>query len=123
MNLNSYLNTTFYKHFFDDSPDVRERARIDLDATFTKLADEGASRYEITRQMICGIVNAQERFDAESERTDRQEQAARPGERAGASGQGSTGPAIHSSSPVNKPQFFLFACIVLVLIVVGYSYT
>lgn len=64
---NSWLDETFYRHLFDADPQVRDRSQRELDQKFAQLAEDGISRYEITRQMICGIINAQERRDTEAE--------------------------------------------------------
>ena len=61
----SSLDDTFYRHFFDPEQDVRDRAGQDLDQWFAEAGEAGASRYEVTRQMICAIINAQNQRDAE----------------------------------------------------------
>ncbi len=61
----SSLDEIFYRHFFSTDPHARESAEEELDEHFGQLATNGVSRYEITRQMICAIVNAQDRRDAE----------------------------------------------------------
>lgn len=61
----SSLDETFYRHFFSTDKDTREKAEAELDERLGQLASDGVSRYEITRQMVCSIVNAQERRDEE----------------------------------------------------------
>lgn len=63
----SSLDETFYKHLFSPDEATRAKAEAELDERLGQLATDGISRYEITRQMICGIVGAQERRDAEIE--------------------------------------------------------
>lgn len=59
----SSLDETLYRHFFDPETDARDRAETDLDQWFAEASNNGASRYEIMRQLVCGIVNAQNRRD------------------------------------------------------------
>lgn len=63
----SSLDETFYRHFYAQDEAERASAEKQLDDHLGQLASDGVSRYEITRQMISGIVGAQERREAELE--------------------------------------------------------
>lgn len=122
------LTETFYRHFFDDDPKARDAAAYDLDEEFARLAQEGVGRYEITRLMICGIVNAQERFDAEEPHKRPAGQGAKSGVRSSASAgpeydptrpftASSRRPAASTTARSDPFRFVLFAMFLLILVV------